>query len=84
MGGQGGQLPTQVLEDQLTLYQPGEDTLLPASPSPPDFWTFRHPCEEENPKVFPKKWCHPTYLQEHAFKQLVWRVCFLEALTNVL
>ena len=38
VGGQGGQLPTQVLADQLTLYQPeGADCVPHITTSPPNF-----------------------------------------------
>ena len=46
MGGQGGQLPTQVLADQLTLYQPeGADCAPYITTCPPDLVSFLRPCK---------------------------------------
>ena len=43
--GQGGQLPPQILADQLTLSQPG-GLIMPTTvlPAPPDFGPLLHPC----------------------------------------
>ena len=46
MGGQGGQLPTQVLADQLTLSQPeGIDCAPHVTTCPPDLGSFLRPCK---------------------------------------
>ena len=44
--GQGGQLPPQILADQLTLSQPGGADYAHHSTTcpPPDFWPLLHPC----------------------------------------